>query len=133
MDTQYTKRVYFKMGTHNVGDSNFWMWLVGIFLSFWGLITKWQSARITDAHKKIEEDRRDNGRRFENAHKEIEFNNDKMHDCRQQLYTDLDKLSRTLMTEAQVKDFVDRSIRPIEKSINAVHTDIKLLIAEKTK
>ena len=48
--------------------------------------------------------------------------------CRKEIDKNIHDLSKELMTEVQVKDFVDRSIKPLEKSIQAVHTDIKELL-----
>ena len=95
-------------------DTTFLKWLIGLLMAAWTLLFSWTHSRATSAHDKAEEA------------------NNKINKCRQEVDTNVHDLSRTLMTEAQVKDFVDRSLKPLEKSIQAVHTDIKILIRGKS-
>lgn len=102
-----------------VDDANFFKWLTGIILLMGSLLFSWTHARASSAHKKIDDDRRDTGRRFSLIDSNIST-------CKQGIDKDL----ANHMTEFQIKDFVDRSIKPLEDKIDAVHVDLKAVLRE---
>ena len=92
-------------------DANFFKWLFGTFLVIWVFITKWTHTRASSAHEKINKV------------------SDKLGLCRQEI----DREFSSHMTEFQIKDFVDRSIKPLENKVDAIHVDLKTLLARDNK
>ena len=88
-----------------------------------------------DSHKKIDKERDDNEARLALVYQRIADSSEKTEQCRTEIYELVRKLAEGLMTETQVKDFVDREMRAMQaamkvtqESISAVHSDIKELL-----
>ena len=91
-----------------------------------------------EAHKKIDKERDDNEARLALVYKRIANSIEKTEVCKQEIYEIIRKLADGLMTEVQVKDFVDREMRAMQaamkttqESISAVHNDVKEILRSK--
>lgn len=91
------------------------------------LLFGWTHHRASSAHKKIDGERKDNESRFNLVYEKISRQENTVRVCKDQIEEDM----KHHMTEGQIKDFVDRSIKPIEKAINAVHEDVKEILKER--
>lgn len=94
------------MSDPNLATPGFIEWLLGIITILFTLLFGWLNNKTTLAHSKIDKAERRVSR------------------CRQEISEDLSRH----MNEAQVKDFVDRTIKPIENKVDAIHTDVKTLL-----
>jgi hypothetical protein len=109
-------------------DSTFLKWALGLVTLLGLTLIGRTHTKATDAHVKIEKERDDNEARLALCYQRIADTTEKTEVCRREIYKDMHSLSSKLMTEVQVKDFVDRSIKPMQDSINAVHSDVKELL-----
>jgi len=114
---------------HTMDETNFFKWLFGAFLTIWIFVTRWTHSRTTSAHSKIDEERKDNEARFNTVHEKINRQASTIHTCKNQIEEDI----KHHMTEGQIKDFVDRSIKPIQTQITVVHEDVKEILKEMRK
>lgn len=107
-------------------DSTFYKYLVGLLMMTGSLLFGWTHHRASSAHKKIDVERKDNEARFNLVYEKIAKQGGTIHTCRNQIEEDI----KHHMTEVQIKDFVDRSIKPIETQIGVVHDDVKEILKE---
>ncbi len=107
-------------------DANFFKWLSGGLLFTGGLLLKWIHHRASSAHGKIDSERKDNEARFNLVYEKIAGQSGTISKCKNQIEEDM----KHHMREDQIKDFVDRSIKPIETQINVVHEDVKEILKE---
>lgn len=107
-------------------DSTFWKWLVGLIMTAYLFLLRWTHSRASSAHTKIDNERKDNEARFNLVYEKIAGQGNTISRCKNQIEEDI----KHHMTEVQIKDFVDRSIKPIETSIKTVHEDVKEILKE---
>jgi len=100
--------------------------LVGLLMMMGSLLFGWTHHRASSAHKKIDDERKDNESRFDSVHERIANQGHTIHTCKNQIEEDI----KHHMTEVQIKDFVDRSIKPIQTQIMVVHEDVKEILKE---
>lgn len=100
-----------------VDDSTFWKWLVGIIMTAYLFLLKWTHSRASSAHTKIDNERKDNEARFNLVYEKIAGQGQTISKCKNQIEEDM----KHHMREDQIKDFVDRSIKPLETQISTVH------------
>ena len=111
---------------YTMDDSTFYKYLVGLLMMMGSLLFGWTHHRASSAHRKIDIERKDNEARFNLVHTKINKQESTIHTCKGQIEEDI----KHHMTEVQIKDFVDRSIKPIETQINVVHEDVKEILKE---
>jgi len=107
-------------------DSTFLKWLLGLVASMGLLLFNWTHHRASSAHKKIDDERKDNEARFIMVYEKIAGQGNTISKCKNQIEEDI----KHHMREDQIKDFVDRSIKPIETQIGVVHDDVKEILKE---
>jgi len=110
-------------------DSTFYKYLVGLLMMMGSLLFGWTHHRASSAHKKIDDERKDNESRFNLVHTKINKQEGTIHTCKNQIEEDM----KHHMTEGQIKDFVDRSIKPIQTQLTVVHEDVKEILKEMRK
>jgi len=108
-------------------DASFWKWLFGAFLTIWIFITKWTHHRVSTAHAKIEKERDTVDAKIGLIYAKIDESIAKTEQCRNEIKKDLE----VRMTEPHIKEYVGMSIKPLENKIDAVHVDLKALLARK--
>ena len=109
-------------------DTDFFKWLFGTFLTVWYFVTRWTHARTTSAHQKIEEDRRDNGRRFANAQKETNEVLTQVTVCKEKIEEKLAEHAKETMTEPHIIQYVDTVVGPL-KELRPKVDEIQLAVA----
>lgn len=107
-------------------DSTFYKYLLGLLLMTGSLLFGWTHHRASSAHNKIDDERKDNEDRFKMVYAKIARQEGTIITCKDQIEEDI----KHHMTEVQIKDFVDRSIKPIETQIKVVHDDVKEILKE---
>ena len=92
--------------------------LLGLVATLSLLLFSKNHAVAKDAHTKIDHEREATDDKMDTVHEKINAAVSSIHSCRQEVDMSIHTMSKELMTEVQVKDFVDRSIKPIETKIN---------------
>lgn len=115
----------------NMGDKmdniTFANYLMGLIAGLTLLLFGWTHTRASQAHTKIDTERKDNEARFRLCYEKIAEQGRLTEACRQQIGLRID----SHMTEVQVKDFVDRTTKPIEKTLAEMHSDIKTIMRDR--
>ncbi len=111
------------------GDPSFLTWLSMMASGMLVLLFGWTHNRASSAHTKIAKERTANEARINLCYEKIAETVNKTENCRIKIERDIAEH----MTEVQIKDFVDRSIKPIQTQINIVHDDVKTILKEVRK
>jgi len=114
---------------HVMDETNFFKWFFGALLTIWLFLTKWSHSRISAAHAKIDEERKDNEARFNLVYEKIAESISKTEKCRNEIKKDLE----VRMTEPHIKEYVGLKIEPLTNKVNEIHTDVKALLARESK
>ena len=112
------------MADSNFGGSGVISYLLGAVQLLWLLLLGRTHASAKSAHDSIAEERKLNDAKATVIHEKINKSINQVSLCRQQVDENIRTLSKDLMTELQVKDFVDRSIKPLENQISAIDRKI---------
>lgn len=96
------------MADPNLASPTLIQWLLGLVTTLLLILFGWSNSKANLAHRRIDE----------------EINT--ITKCKEDINNEFSKH----MTEPQVKDFVDRTIKPIENKIDAIHSDLKQWMRE---
>lgn len=116
-----------QMADSGLGNPNLLSYLLGIVQVLWLILLGRTNSKADSSLEKVDKERTANEARFNLVYEKIAKQENTIHTCKNQIEEDM----KHHMTEGQIKDFVDRSIKPIETSIKAVHEDVKEILKER--
>ena len=117
-------------------DPSFLTWLSMMASGMLVLLFGWTHKRASSAHIEVAKERIANEARINLCYEKIAETVNRTEACRIKIEKDIAEH----MTEVQIKDFVDRSIKPIQTQISGVdnridvvHDDVKTILKEVRK
>ena len=95
--------------------------ILGFIGSAWLVITGWTHHRASSAHDKLDERRKEFKYDVTKVYERIKTGEDSQEKCRQEL----EEKVNNRMTESQIKDFVDREVKSLQRSVDTVNNNVE--------
>lgn len=106
----------------------FWKWLAALVAGAYLLLLRLAHAKATSAHASIEAHRLETKKDVGKIYDEIQKSKNETYLCRKEIEKDMQTIMKAVndrMSETQIKDFVDREIRPINGKLGELSQDVK--------